>query len=853
MTRNLHLILFLLLLTSFTQAQPFFPDVNHIYRTDVIPRVDITIHPDSLDWIYQNVDSDHEFKAGFKYTAAGLVDVVNEVGFRLRGNTSRQSAKKSFKISFNTFTPGGKFYGIEKMNLNGEHNDPSVIRSLLVWNLFRQMRVVGSRSNHVEVYINNNYYGLYINVEHIDEEFVQSRFANDYGNLYKCTHPADLSYLGTNKQEYKNQGYELKTNEESDDFSDLINLTRVINETNAADFPEFVEPIFNVNGFLRYLAVEIFTGHWDAISINRNNFYLFNNKFTGKFEFLPYDVDNTFGVDFMVGGLATRNIYNWWAENSPLTSKVFANPVYRDRFSFFINQLITEFADPSFYLGEIDAIKTKINASAEADPYRSLDWGWAVDDFHNSYTSTIETFFIHYGLKPYISTRVNSIKAQLVLNPIAPIVENVYHNFPRLNQAIDIQADLTDDEAAPTGELFYQVNQGAWNSVSMTQNANGKFVAQLPALSEPGMVNYYLEASDAGGKHTREPSFGLYSITIGESTLELKITELMAGNSATIVDNYGETDDWIEIRNLGTQPVNLEGLYLSDNLLNPSKFGLPNKVLEPGEYYIIWADDEKYQGPNHANFKLSANGESVGLFDSYETGFASIFTMDYPAQEPNYSSGFDDSDNWLEQAFFTPGGENGNAGVAFITYRINMNEQIRKGSFNPQTDFIDVAGTFNNWSGGARVYDGNNDGIYAFTEFGFAANDIIEFKARINASWGTAEFHDLGGDGNRQYTLVAGHNVVEFWYDDEVLGIDEINSGTLLSVFPNPANSGNVTVSAPFNVESLLIYSLSGAQVYQQQVPQLTRVLITEQLPKGMYLVKVSGNNRALQTKLMVY
>jgi hypothetical protein len=568
---------------------------------------------------------------------------------------------------------------------------------------------------------------------------------------------------------------------------------------------------------------------------------------------MPYDVDNTFGVDFMVGDLGTRNIYGWWAENSPLTSKVFAHPVYRDRFSFFINQLITEFADPAFYFIEIDAIKAKIDASAEADPYRSLDWQWSVDDYHNSYTSTIGTFFIHYGLKPYITTRVNSIKQQLVLNPIAPIVENVYHNFPRLNQAIAIQADITDDEAAPAGELFYQVNQGAWNSVPMAQNTTGKYVAQLPALSESGTVNYYIEASDASAKLTREPSFGHYSITIGESILALKITELMAGNSATIVDNYGETDDWIEIRNQGTQAVNLEGLYLSDDLLNPGKFALPNKTLEPGEYYIIWADDEKYQGPNHANFKLSAGGESVGLFDSFETGFASIFSMDYPAQEPNYSSGFDASDNWIEQAFFTPGGENGNTGVAFITYRINMNEQIRRGTFNPQTDFIDVAGTYNDWSGGARVYDGNNDGIYAFTEFGFTANDNIEFKARINASWGTAEFQDLGGDGNRQYTLVAGHNVVEFWYDDEVSGIEESDKSMLLSVFPNPGNSGNFTVDAPFAIESLVVYSLSGALVYQQEVMQLTSARIDAQLPKGMYLVKVSGNNQALQSKLMVY
>ena len=76
------------------------------------------------------------------------------------------------------------------MNLNGEHNDPSIIRSHLTWNLFRgHAGAWAPRSNHVEFYINGRYYGLYINTEHVDEEFVESRFGNNLGNLYKCTYP----------------------------------------------------------------------------------------------------------------------------------------------------------------------------------------------------------------------------------------------------------------------------------------------------------------------------------------------------------------------------------------------------------------------------------------------------------------------------------------------------------------------------------------------------------------------------------------------------------------------------------------------------------------------------------------
>ena len=185
------------------------------------------------------------------------------------------------------------------------------------------MQVPAPRSNHVELYINGRYYGLYINTEHVDEEFVESRFGNDLGNLYKCLYPADLTYLGSNPEDYKINGYTLKTNTDQDHYDDLIDFIYILNNTTSENLPADLEPVFNVNGFLRYLAVEIFTGHWDGYSYNKNNYYLFNNLFTGKFEFIPYDTDNTFGIDWVGGDWGPRDIYHWWktGESRPLTSK----------------------------------------------------------------------------------------------------------------------------------------------------------------------------------------------------------------------------------------------------------------------------------------------------------------------------------------------------------------------------------------------------------------------------------------------------------------------------------------------------------------------------------------------------
>ena len=124
---------------------------------------------ESIDWMYDNVESDSMFMASIHFSNIYINETLDSVGFRLRGNTSRHANKKSFKIDFNYFVEDRYFYDVEKLNLNGEHNDPSIVRSKLAWDYFQEIGMVSSRASHVMLYINCVYFGLYISVEHIDE------------------------------------------------------------------------------------------------------------------------------------------------------------------------------------------------------------------------------------------------------------------------------------------------------------------------------------------------------------------------------------------------------------------------------------------------------------------------------------------------------------------------------------------------------------------------------------------------------------------------------------------------------------------------------------------------------------
>ncbi len=837
-------------------AQPIFPANGELFGTNEIPRVDITIHPDTLAWIYQNVESDIEHQAIFSFTTSNGTDTISPIGFRLRGNTSRYSAKKSYKISFNTFVKGQKFKGVEKLNLNGEHNDPSIIRSFITWHFFKQMQVPSSRCNYVNLYINQTYAGIYMNVEHVDEEFVQKRFEHNQGNLYKCLYGANLTYRGANSDNYKNNGYTLQNNPETDDFSDLITLTQTLQNTESANLPQMLEPIFNVNGFIRYLAVETFAGHWDAYSCNMNNFYLYQNKITGKMEFMPYDVDNTLGIDWFGIDWGTRNIYQWWNHDLevPMTQKIMANPLYKDRYSFFLNQLLTQFADTTQLFPKIDSVKNNIAPWAKIDPARPLDYGWTYNNFLKSYTQILGGH-VKYGIKNYLKTRHNTIKQQLQLNAIAPIIENVYHNFPLPAQPIIIKANLTDDEPNPTATLFISFNDADFTAIPFMWQQSNTYHATVQGIAGNAQVRYYIEATDASMQKTREPYSGYYTLTIKNSDKTIYLNEIMAANTGVVFDNYGQAEDWIELYNNGSTAVNLGNLYLTDDVNNRAKWRLPQVTLNAGEYYLIWADNDTQQGEHHANFKLGKSGEIIGLYDAFETGYALIDTLRFGQQTDNLSIGRMADGRIIPQDPITPMGLNGDANVAFVNFTYNMSQPIATAGFNIETDFIDLPGTFNNWAPKVKYVDNNADSLIRFTVFGLTKGETIEYKARINASWNTCEFNDLGGDGNRQLTLGVSNLSVYHWYNQQEVGLPKQNTATA-KLFPNPVNAGQpLYIEAETPIQNVSVYNYLGKLILTQPLNGSTNgILPTQTLGQGIYLVQINfGHRHAVTYRAVVY
>ena len=119
----------------------------------------------------------------------------------------------------------------------------------------------------------------------------------------------------------------------------------------------------------------------------------------------------------------------------------------------------------------------------------------------------------------------------------------------------------------------------------------------------------------------------------------LRLNELMADNDGVITDEAGQYDDWLELHNPGPDPVSLLGLALADDPDETTPWPLPDLVLEAGEFLLVWCDDDLNQGPLHADFKLSADGESAVLFLVDEDTLYTVDSVTFGAQATDQAYG----------------------------------------------------------------------------------------------------------------------------------------------------------------------------------------------------------------------
>ena len=242
----------------------------------------------------------------------------------------------------------------------------------------------------------------------------------------------------------------------------------------------------------------------------------------------------------------------------------------------------------------------------------------------------------------------------------------------------------------------------------------------LPANLPPGISYEYVVKignTEEGNERVWDSLRMQMSLFSSDLVGHLHINELMAANRQTVADEYGEYDDWVEIYNSGDSTIRLDGLYLSDDMREPTKWQIRGIEIASKDYQLFWLDGDRTQGINHVGFNLSASGEGIGIFDTDENGNAIIDWIAFGIQAEDVSLGrYPDSGDTLEScASATPGESN-----TRVENSVTFNELM----VNNRSTLTDDAGEYDPW---VELY---NSGCHTVNLGGLYLSDAASTPSR---------------------------------------------------------------------------------------------------------------------------
>ena len=175
--------------------------------------------------------------------------------------------------------------------------------------------------------------GLYTAVEETDDTVIRRFFGDDSGNIYKAEGYAANLAKGTFDK--IRQGFGKKNNKIKADWNDIEALYMVIHSAERTEnhlvWRSKLEAIFDVNIFLKWLAISAVIQHWDSYGSVAHNYYLYNNQKTGQMTFISWD-HNRVLEDHAGESFDKKEIGSNW----PLIRFLLDDPVY---YSIYVNYI----------------------------------------------------------------------------------------------------------------------------------------------------------------------------------------------------------------------------------------------------------------------------------------------------------------------------------------------------------------------------------------------------------------------------------------------------------------------------------------------------------------------------------
>ncbi len=222
--------------------------------------------------------------------------LYSQVGVRFKGNSSASvwpQQKMPFKIKMDEFVAGQDLLGYDNLNLGNSFMDPTFCREVLTYEVLRRW-MPAPKSNYVRLWLNDEYWGIYVNTQQVSGEFLDDWFEDSSGNRYKCDPaaygpgipPSTLVWVGPNLADYQ-QSYQLKSDPTGSEWQDLVDMIDALNNGPLSSLWADAGPFLDLDRSLWFTAAQNLFVNRDSYIESRHNYYVYHDPHENRFSPIP--------------------------------------------------------------------------------------------------------------------------------------------------------------------------------------------------------------------------------------------------------------------------------------------------------------------------------------------------------------------------------------------------------------------------------------------------------------------------------------------------------------------------------------------------------------------------------------
>jgi hypothetical protein len=609
---------------------------QNFYATDSIREIRLYFEDPhwqtTLDSLFLNEGTIGRLEATVKIDGS----VYHHCGVRYKGYSSWNSGelKNPFNIELDYKIKNQNHLGFSKLKLSNVIHDPSFIREALSYEIVRTY-MPAPAANFARLFVNDTLIGLYTNVEAVDLPLIKRTFPDDKGVFFKGD-PETLEFpFGENANLAHSHG------NDSNNYMPYYKLESDFGWSQIYRFiilldnqPDSLQSIMNIDQMLWMHALNYVMVNLDSYIGYAQNYYMYQDQH-GRFNPFIWDLNMSFASFRETDGstnfqgltidkakkLDPLQHLNFSISPRPLMKKLFAEKRLKLQYLAHMRTILDEYFATGKYLNRAYELQQMIDADVQADTNKFYSY----TDFLNNVDSTVggtAGMKLYPGLRDLMEARMDYLESYPGFQG-APVIEHMM-TTPTVQQGNWLFFIASVSNATTVNVYWRCASTDEFREMPMYDDGNhhdfgigdGIYGGWIADITGPVVQWYYYAENDSAGAFL-PPRAGRDYFQKQAFLLpgDLVINEVMMNNTATVKDQDGEFDPWIEILNTTNEKLSIGEHFIGPEVEVSNGGMLPDVSIEPHSYLIIWLDGDTSQSGIHVKTNISGTSGPLYLYD----------------------------------------------------------------------------------------------------------------------------------------------------------------------------------------------------------------------------------------------